>query len=605
MDGPAYAISEFNLVYAAEHPDRPSIEELKSLSFRLGRIGDVFVAPRPGVESVELNIEDLMTTRRATRLFSVSALNSIGGAIVAELNRRGLIGVVVAPDPQQVDFQTLQDLRAGPGPMTLFGWTRTVQSVRTVGDGKRWERPTAPRNNPSQANRINNPRHQRIRDNSPLQPGVGDQSGDLLRKDALDAYLFRLNRHDGRRVDAAIAAGDQPGEVVLDYIVTENRPWTAYAQISNTGTRQTSQWRQRFGFVHNQLTNRDDTLAVDYVTAGFTNKANGLTLSYEAPLGRAERLRYRVYGSFSNFTASDVGFADEEFKGEQWGAGGELIWNAWQRRMAFVDVYGGLRWGRIDVKNEVVDLQGKTNVYVPYIGARFERETMKASTLADVRIEFGSAGSSTEVLKLGRLNPDDNWAVLKWNASQSFYLEPLLLGAAWEDPATPDRKVTLAHEVALSLRGQSALGNRLIPQEQEVVGGLYSVRGYRESATAGDTVVIASAEYRFHLPRAWQIEPDPSRTTLFGKPFRFAPQQRYGFPDWDLILKGFVDVGRSVNTDRAPFERDETMVGVGPGIELVFRRNVSVRADWGFALRDAGGSKSGDNRVSFVATIVY
>ena len=42
-------------------------------------------------------------------------------------------------------------------------------------------------------------------------------------------------------------------------------------------------------------------------------------------------------------------------------------------------------------------------------------------------------------------------------------------------------------EVALSVRGQYSFDDRLIPQNEDVAGGLYSVRGYEESETAGDT----------------------------------------------------------------------------------------------------------------------
>jgi len=602
-DGPSYVVTAFDLQYAREHPDRPSIDALRRLTVNLARDGDTYVAPREGAEAVAVTLEDLMGESRAARRFSVSAINAIGASVVQELNRRGLIGVLVAPDASQIDFTTLADKRPGPGPLTLVIWIRSVQGVRTIGDGPRWADPTSEKGLPSQEYRINHPAHQRIRDNSPLQPGAEGQEGDLLQKTALDNYLFRLNRHPGRRVDAAVAAGDTPGTVVLDYIVNENRPWTIYAQLSNTGTKQTSEWRERFGFVHNQLTNRDDTVSIDYLTGGFDEKTNGLTGSYERPLGKSQRLRMRLYGTYSNYTAADVGFADEKFKGESYGAGGELIANVWQRRITFLDLFGGFRWDHVQVKNEVVDLTGRTSLYIPYFGARLERNSLRASTNAEVRFEFGSVGSSDQINTLGRLGADDSWTTFKWNLSQSFYLEPLLRGRAWEDPATPDRKVTLAHEIALSFRGQAAFGNRLIPQQQDVAGGLYSVRGYPESLAAGDSTYIASAEYRFHLPRIWQIRSEPGH--LFGQPFRWAPQQRYGMPDWDLVLKGFVDVGRTVNSDKAPFERDETLVGIGPGIELVYRRNLTLRADWGFAARDAGTTKSGDNRLHFALTLVY
>ena len=98
------------------------------------------------------------------------------------------------------------------------------------------------------------------------------------------------------------------------------------------------------------------------------------------------------------------------------------------------------------------------------------------------------------------------------------------------------------------------------------------------------------------------IQPAPGR--LFGRPFRFAPQNVYGRPDWDLILRGFVDVGQSLISDRFAFEREETLVGAGIGAELLFKRRFNIRVDWGFALEPtaSGNVNAGSNRVYFRAT---
>ena len=98
---------------------------------------------------------------------------------------------------------------------------------------------------------------------------------------------------------------------------------------------------------------------------------------------------------------------------------------------------------------------------------------------------------------------------------------------------------TLAHELYFSFRGQWALGYRLIPQFEQAAGGFYSVRGYPEAVTAGDTVFLATAEYRFHLARALGVAPNPTKIKVFGDPFRVLPEQPYQRPDWDCILRGF------------------------------------------------------------------
>ena len=599
-----YPVSELRLRYFREHPGHPALEVLYALEVELGIDDGAYVAPREGVETVRLRVADI--GRAGIGVMSKSAINQVASVIFNEFRSRGIIGVVVAPSDEQIDRDTHEDRREldGDESLTLDIYTGVVVQVRSIASGTRFPK----------EDRVNNPAHARIRKNSPVQPWRPEPAEhdaeepathgprrDLIRRDLLDSYTLRLNRHPGRRVDIAIAPAFETGEAALDYLVAESRPLSFYFQLSNTGTKETDTWRERFGLVHNQLTNNDDILTVEYITAGFS-QAHALVASYEAPVGRLERLRWRAFGSYSKFTASDVGLAGERFTGEGWTAGGELILNVFQQRELFVDLFAGARWENVEVNNEVVSIQGREDFFIPRVGARAERRADEWTLEGQLALEFSvsdvSGAGVDEMTKLGRLAPDEDWVVLQWSLGTSFFLEPLLSGSDGE------RARTLAHELAFNLRGQYAFDNRLIPNTEQVVGGLYSVRGYPESITAGDTVVIASAEYRFHLPRAFEIEEEPR--SLFGRPFRYAPQQPYGRPDWDLILRGFVDAARVVNSDRQAFESDQDLLGAGVGVELLLYRNVSVRMDWAAAIEEIEGSvKSGSNRFHFVFTFLF
>jgi hemolysin activation/secretion protein len=118
---------------------------------------------------------------------------------------------------------------------------------------------------------------------------------------------------------------------------------------------------------------------------------------------------------------------------------------------------------------------------------------------------------------------------------------------------------------------------------------------------------MATAEYRFHVPRIFAIQADPTKTPfLWDKSFRAAPQHPYGRPDWDLILRGFVDVAEVVNSARQPFEKDATLVGTGVGMELQYKQNFNVRVDWGAALTDLPDEvRAGSNRFHISSTILY
>lgn len=606
-DGPVFRVSQIELKYLRETPQLPHLDELMQVEVELGQTQEGLVAPRAGVPSLRVRLAGLAGA--PTDRFYASAVQKVLERLRDELMRMRYLGVYVAPDPLDID-ENGNDLR--PQDRTALRVILTVglvSEVRTVGAGERF----------GSTRSVNDPVHARIREHSPLQPAVeGEtppvaQGSDLLRKDVLDNYVFRLSRHPGRRVDVAISPSEELGGVVLDYLVTENKPWTVYAQVSNTGTEQTDKIRERFGFFHTQLTDHDDVLSIDYVTAGF-DQVHAVIGSYEAPWLDSEMLRWRVSGNYSEFTASDVGFFKEDFTGSSWGVGGELIANVFQDADLFVDLIFGARFWHVEVDNPMAMEHGQEDFFLPAVGLELEQETEWFSTHGVVRVEWESGATGVDREELGRLGrtvpgdgpPDDDWVVLSWDLSHSVFLEPLLNPQAWQNPSSL-KQLTLAHEVAAWFRGQYAFEYRLIPQAEQVVGGFYTVRGYPESVVAGDTVFLAGAEYRYHLPRAFRIEEEPRQ--VFGQPFRFAPQYPYGRPDWDLVFRGFIDFGhtRNYQGDVTTPEPDETLIGTGVGMELTVKRNLSLRADWAVPLRDTDEKEvsSGDDRFHFSAIVLY
>ena len=135
------------------------------------------------------------------------------------------------------------------------------------------------------------------------------------------------------------------------------------------------------------------------------------------------------------------------------------------------------------------------------------------------------------------------------------------------------------------LAARITFDHRLIPQASDVIGGLYSVRGYPQNEAGGDSVYIASAEYRFHLPRVLPIRREAAQLPWLGS-FRFVPQQVYGRTDWDLVFSAFVDFGQTIRNrkDLGFLETDSQMLGVGLGVELRLKQNFRARLDWGHAL---------------------
>ena len=615
-----FIVGSIDIVYDREHPGHPPAGELLDLEVMLTPTAAGYVGPVEG-SAVPIRIADL-TAGGQTTLYA-SALQEIFQTIALSLNQDyNLLGVFVGPNPGQIQSDGLggfTDLRDSSDSLSVVVQTAIVTKMTSVGSGTRLA---------EDAERIDSPVHARILRNSPVQVWGAEEPAepladgeirmdpsavrrDLINERELEEYALRLSRHPGRRVDVALAPGEGDFAAELQYLVRENRPWYAYYQLSNTGTENTDEWRNRFGVQHSQLFGLDDVASLEYVTAGF-DESHSIVGSYGMPLFGSDRVRWNVSGGWNEFNASDVGALNETFTGESWFVSGEVAATVFQRRRLFVDLIVGARYQNIEVTNEgVVNGTGEDAIFLPRAGLRMERVSETSALTGSAIVEWTenevSGASFADLQQLGRLNPDTNWVTFQWDTALSVYLEPLIWGDDWNDPDAPGPK-TRAHELVLRFGGQYGFNNRLIPNAEQVLGGLYSVRGYPESVVAGDTMISGSAEYRFHVPRAFKVQPEPR--SLFGEPFRVAPQRVYGEPDWDLILMAFFDIGKVYSHQQFSFERDETLMSTGVGAEVQIRRNVSFRTDWGIVLDEIGSGTAdvvttGSQRWHFVLTVLY
>lgn len=635
--GPTYRVGAIEIEFANSHPDNPPIEALLPVEVTLRKTASGWSQPIEGKPAETLPFSSMSPTRS----LDATAVVSLLSAIVNRLHEAGFYGVDVRPAASDFDLANERDLRsADRDALSLEVRIGRISQIRTIAGGDRvksdWK--------------INNEIHAGVRTGSPLQPaGSGDKEAtDLLDRRALEDYLHRLNRHPGRRVEAALSPAEEPGEVVLDYRVLEAKPWFAYAQGTNTGTTRTNRWQTRFGYSHRQLTDRDDILTIEYLNAG-GDDVNALTARYQAPFFGSERpdwmsqrrgdpewldliprknvpwwgvdrLRWEAEFNLSRSQAGEaataLGIANDFVKSDELLFGGRLIYEAFQYRNFFVDVWGGMRVRDVTVNNRTNATEGDAVLVIPRFGLHAEQR----SQLSTLGIDFSIQGQINDIndenlIALGRSDTDEKYAIVDFNVGYSTYLEPIFNPEGWRDPST-HLSSTLAHEISIGVRGQIALDEaRLIPQANGTIGGFYSVRGYPQSTGVGDTLVISSFEYRFHVPRIFPVSREPLDLPLIGD-FRVAPQQVYGRPDWDLTLRAFIDIGRARRNNRntastSNSERNQTLIGAGVGTELQFRSNFRARLDWATALKNenvigtASGIDAGDSEIHVLFSILY
>ena len=582
--GQLYPISRFEIEYALDLPRDIPIRELLNLEVRM-RLSSL---PRGG-------------------LFSVTALQHITQHLVSTFNRRGFNGVIVmVPEIEEGSGRDLRD--PGDTTLTLRIWTGRVSQLTSIADGDRF-------GGLSIDERTDNAAHEWIRERSPVQPG-GVRG--LLDIGALEDFGAESSRHPGRNVEVELEAGARPGTTAVNLRIAEAKPWYVYAQYSNTGSKGTTRDRERIGFAHHQVSGRDDSLRVDYTTGNFEH-THSILASYDAPVTLDfPELRWRLRGWYSEYDSSEVGVTPGSFQGEQAAGEATLILNAFQYRELFVDIFAGARLQRIKVDNQILQDRSEVTYVIPQVGVQAERRTRTSSMFLSMNLDVGVTDEGQRGReKLGNEAPAKNFSVLRWNGSVSAYLEPLINRQGWEDPSTPGSS-TLAHEVAFLFRGQHAFDNRLVPQYQQVAGGLYTVRGYDQAEIARDNMILGSAEYRLHLPRLFQPDATPPELPGMGA-FRARPPYVWGRPDWDLIFRVFTDVAyvssNQVSSAGVPgSEFDRTLWSVGGGVELQILRHLTVRFDAGRALNGVeqggaiesrGRSKNGDTRGHVVATLLY
>ena len=602
-------------------------EELLNVPVEMTAVGNAYRAVQDNDPVVTIRLREVNESTSDDQpnsgyLFHSSALKSILNAITRTYQKNKIAAVRV-----NVTRSAIEHLREpdSDGLLTIDIVEGRVAQVRVL--------PTAAKiknkSNDLGSAKAKDPVYERIQKQSAIQPGG------LVRLNTLDRYITYLNRHPGRQVDAALAPGPEDGELTLDYLVSESKQPFFYTQISNTGTEQTSSCRQQFGMIHHNLTRRDDILYVDYITGDF-DSVHGISGGYERPLGdmipaewnstkqtsrrkssggwtwgEGSRVRAKVFGSWREYEAAEVGLSDQKFRGESYSLGGELAWNFYQHDAFFVDAVTGIQHSRVKVDNELSGLEGKSSFLLPYFGLRASQQTEKVNVSGSLIAEFNLpevANTDDEGLealdRLGRVNTDRNWLTLRYALNTSLFLEPIL-DKKWKEP---DHHSTLAHELFTSVRGQVTPNNRRVPANyMQTLGGFYTIRGYPESFASGDNALMGTVEYRYHWPRSLKPKSEPG--SIFGKPFRFQPEHGLGRPDWDLVFRTFLDAGQSSKNDKLHFEDNSTLISSGLGFEFSLRNNMKIRTDWGWPLKSATNGEDdvsvGNCRVHMSLSIIF
>jgi len=399
--------------------------------------------------------------------------------------------------------------------------------------------------------------------------------GEVGKQKELDDFLNLLNLNPDRYISATVSQGAEPGTLAVGYNVYEANPWHYFFQIDNSGTKD-RRWTPRVGLINTNLIGIDDRLTIYHQApweSDFTDNYSSYG-SYDFPL-LGPRLRLELYGAYSKFETD--GGAGIDFLGKGWLYGGKLRFNAFQKDGWFFDLTSSLTHEESEVTSSIFSSILGSEVEMDLWGIGFDihrRDDMSNTSITFDRVQ--SVGGSSQnkfwdssTLTGARTNAERDFTIYTTTANHSQYLDT-------------DKIQRLSGSFRWIIPDE-----RLVPAKMTTFGGMYSVRGYKESRIVADGGILASVQYEFDLVKH-DLSQDVSDTRSEEKPLirKLAP----------LI---FFDFGQAKIKDAVAGE-DETqdLYSVGPGVLVELGDNFSGAMYYGYPLEATDTTDGGDGRIN-------
>ncbi len=398
--------------------------------------------------------------------------------------------------------------------------------------------------------------NRRLNDHYILARVERPEAGEALQINELQSSLQLLEQNPViRRIDAQLVPGMRPGESSLRMSVEENSRWQFVSGVDNHRSPAIGGEQATFLVRNHSLSGNGDRLDL------FLSFAEGLGdgyLSYSIPIN-ARNTTVSVYGAYSESDIVENNFDDIDIESDITTAG-ILLTHPFHRSLTgnFSGFFG---FEHKHTENRLLgdgfsfspgEDDGETDLSVFQTGIEFSRLSpervmaMRFTIRRGLRI-FGATEAPDSGPAAG--TPDGQFTSLLW---QSQYIRNL----NWRDSR-------------LFLRGSAQRApDPVLSPEKMPVGGVNTVRGYRENLFVRDNGVAASIE--------WQV---PLFETGIGPRKAFDPLR--------LSLATFFDYGASWdNDDDQPTSDTKNLYSVGLGLLWDPSNKTHSQVYWGYGLKD-------------------
>ena len=362
-----------------------------------------------------------------------------------------------------------------------------------------------------------------------------------------------------KKINAELRPGILQGESNLLVKVEENRPYAATLKFNNHQSPSIGPYRGEAQLSHQNVFGLGDVLDA---TFGLTEGAKDYSASYSLPLTRHDTVLEFHYRK-SNSTVVEEVFKrlDIESRTDTYGLTISRPFYRSPSRELRLALTAETRENQTFLLGRPFSFsegpeEGRSKVTV----LRFSQEWINRTPI-DIIAARSSFSLGLGILGATVQNSEANGQFLAW-----------LYQLQWIRQLSDE-----GLQLRLRMDGQLALDS-LLPLEKFSVGGMNSVRGYRENQLVRDNGLSASLEFRVPVIR--------DRTG--GAIVQFAP---------------FIDFGRSWNTGNSTPD-PKSISSAGAGIVWAVTQDINLQAYWGIPLRsiESSGNTLQDQGIHFQIT---
>lgn len=380
--------------------------------------------------------------------------------------------------------------------------------------------------------------------------------GNVPNFNEVQRQLAGVNTGEERRVQPVLRPGRLPGTVEAELQVKDKLPLSGTLEVSNANSANTTPERVTGSVRYDNLWQRGHSIGLTLTTAPTqTEQTTVALLNYGVPLAGGDSLSFYAVHSNSNIDA--LGGTKVLGKGNTVGLRYGINLGVSERGnqslalgLDYRDVQEQISLGELSISKPLRYLPLQASYTANWAEPRRQLQAsvalsvglrpLLARRIDGCELEDGSIGNDDQ-FRCKRKGADGGFATLRVDLRHTEVFDIF----------------SLSGRIAGQLASQ-----QLSSAEQFTLGGADSVRGYYESAAAGDHGLLASLELRSANVAPWlqRQHPGPAFEELA-----------------ELSVLAFADAGRlqTINPDAGQHRR-QPLLGTGVGLRFASRSGVSI-----------------------------